>query len=143
MIQKAMIIDLDVHQGNGSAAIFKNDPRVFTLSVHGKNNYPFHKEESDMDIPLPDGIGDQEYIDILQETIPQLLSQVKPEILFYQSGVDILYTDQFGKMNISMKGIYERDRIIMSIEKPIVVAMGGGYSKDIDLIVEAHLGVFQ
>jgi len=102
LVTKILVIDLDVHQGNGTAKLMENEPRVFTFSMHGKNNYPFHKEQSDLDIPLPDGISGQEYLEILEKTLPMLLETVQPTFIFYLSGVDILSTDKFGKFNISI-----------------------------------------
>jgi acetoin utilization deacetylase AcuC-like enzyme len=87
LVTKILVIDLDVHQGNGTAKLMENEPRVFTFSMHGKNNYPFHKEQSDLDIPLPDGISGQEYLEILEKTLPMLLETVQPNFIFYLSGV--------------------------------------------------------
>ncbi len=144
---KILIIDLDVHQGNGTAAIFAREPRVFTCSVHGKHNYPFHKEQSDLDVPLPDHIEDQAYLEILENLLPTLLGTVEPDFIFYQAGVDILQSDKFGKLKITLNGCKTRDRIVLSAAKnsriPCVVSMGGGYSPDIRHIVEAHCNTFR
>lgn len=140
--KKVLIIDLDVHQGNGTAKIFEKDPSVFTFSMHGAHNYPFHKEISDLDVPLPDGIGDKEYLALLETHLPQIIETIKPDIAFYLSGVDILETDKFGKLKVSMQGCYQRDEFVFTqLYKrniPCTVAMGGGYSPDIRHIVEAH-----
>jgi acetoin utilization deacetylase AcuC-like enzyme len=145
--EKILIIDLDVHQGNGTASIFKDDPQAFTFSMHGKNNYPFHKEKSDLDIELPDGIADNEYHDLLQSSLQTIIQQFDPSFAFYLSGVDILDTDKFGKLKISMEGCKQRDAIVFNILKqrniPCVVAMGGGYSPQIKTIVEAHCNTFR
>jgi acetoin utilization deacetylase AcuC-like enzyme len=145
--EKILIIDLDVHQGNGTASIFKDDPQVFTFSMHGKNNYPFHKEKSDLDIELQDGIADNEYHDLLQSSLQTIIQQFDPSFAFYLSGVDILDTDKFGKLKISMEGCKQRDAIVFNILKqrniPCVVAMGGGYSPQIKTIVEAHCNTFR
>ncbi|MET0462016.1 MAG: histone deacetylase [Chitinophagaceae bacterium] len=145
--ERILIIDLDVHQGNGTASIFRNDPRVFTFSMHGEHNYPFKKEQSDLDIGLPDGISDEKYLEQLHKTLPELLEKVKPQFVFYLSGVDILSTDKFGKLNISMNGCYERDRYVFETLRrvfvPCVVAMGGGYSTDIRVITQAHCNTFR
>ena len=147
LADKILIIDLDVHQGNGTAAIFKNNPNVFTFSMHGKNNYPFHKELSDLDIALPDGIKDEEYLSLLKKTLEQLISKVKPSFVFYLSGVDILYTDKFGKFKISLEGCRKRDEMVFTHLKQnnisCTVAMGGGYSPDVKIIVEAHCNTFR
>jgi acetoin utilization deacetylase AcuC-like enzyme len=147
LAKKILIIDLDVHQGNGTAKLFENEPRVFTFSMHGQHNYPFHKEQSDLDMPLTDGIDDGEYLNILSETLPELFTQVRPDFCFYQSGVDILETDKFGKLKVSLQGCKQRDEMVLSLVKkhavPCVVSMGGGYSPDIRNIVEAHCNTFR
>lgn len=147
LARQILIIDLDVHQGNGTAKIFENEPRVFTFSMHGGHNYPFHKEISDLDIPLKDGTGDREYLQLLSGTLPGLIQKIKPDFAFYLSGVDILSTDKFGKLNVSMEGCRKRDEIAFESLKanniPVVVAMGGGYSPDTRTIVEAHCNTFR
>ncbi len=145
--QKILIIDLDVHQGNGTAKIFENEDRVFTFSMHGAHNYPFHKEKSDLDIPLKDGIDSTTYLNILADTLPKLIGQVKPDFAFYLSGVDILETDKFGKLKVTIEGCKQRDMFVFNLLKqhniPCVVAMGGGYSVDIKIIVDAHCNTFR
>jgi acetoin utilization deacetylase AcuC-like enzyme len=147
LAKKILIIDLDVHQGNGTAKIFEKEPNVFTFSMHGGHNYPFHKEHSDLDIPLPDGTDTTVYLNILSDTLPQLIDKVKPDFAFYLSGVDILETDKFGKLKVTVDGCKERDRIVFNLLKqnhiPVTVAMGGGYSPDIRTIVEAHCNTFR
>ncbi len=147
LAKKILIIDLDVHQGNGTAKIFENDPRVFTFSMHGGHNYPFHKEISDLDIPLKDGTDTTAYLQILSDTLPELIDKVNPDFAFYLSGVDILETDKFGKLKVTMEGCKERDRIVFTLLKqnkiPVTVAMGGGYSPDVKVIVEAHCNTFR
>ena len=147
LAKQILIIDLDVHQGNGTAKLFENEPRVFTFSMHGQHNYPFHKETSDLDIPLEDGINDTKYLTILSETLPKLINEVKPDFCFFQSGVDVLATDKFGKLKVSLQGCKQRDELVLSLAKkhsiPCVVSMGGGYSPDIKNIVEAHCNTFR
>ena len=147
MVKQVMIVDLDVHQGNGTAKIFESEPRVFTFSMHGKHNYPFHKEKSDLDIELQDGILDAEYLQLLRQHLPHLLDTIMPEMVFYVSGVDILSSDKFGKLNVSMDGCRERDRYVLSSmyerKIPVAVSMGGGYSADIKIIVEAHCNTYR
>jgi acetoin utilization deacetylase AcuC-like enzyme len=147
LVTKILVIDLDVHQGNGTAKLMENEPRVFTFSMHGKNNYPFHKEQSDLDIPLPDGISGQEYLEILEKTLPMLLETVQPNFIFYLSGVDILSTDKFGKFNISIDECKRRDELALNMaydnKIPIAIAMGGGYSPDINDILQAHCNTFR
>lgn len=147
LAQQILIIDLDVHQGNGTASIFAGEPRVFTLSMHGKNNYPFRKEQSDLDVELPDGIGDAEYLQLLQQHLPRLLDTVRPDFVFYLCGVDILSTDKFGKLGVSMDGCRQRDHFVFTQihqrRLPCVVAMGGGYSPQVKTIVDAHCNTFR
>jgi acetoin utilization deacetylase AcuC-like enzyme len=145
--QQILIIDLDVHQGNGTAKLFEHEPRVFTFSMHGAHNYPFHKEKSDLDIALKDGTEDDLYLNLLQTTLHTLIDQLQPDFAFYLSGVDILSTDKFGKLKISMPGCKRRDEMVFSqLSKhgiPCTVAMGGGYSPEIKTIVEAHCNTFR
>jgi len=145
--RKILIIDLDVHQGNGTAAIFAGDARVFTFSMHGGHNYPFIKERSDLDIPLPDGTGDAEYLRILEEHLPALIENLRPDFAFYLSGVDVLHTDPFGRLQLTLEGCRRRDALVFSELRnrgiPCTVAMGGGYSKDVRVIVEAHCQTFR
>lgn len=142
-----LIIDLDVHQGNGTAQIFESEPRVFTFSMHGANNFPYRKERSDLDIPLVDGTQDEEYLAILKETLPGLIDQQKPDFIFYLSGVDILETDKLGKLAMTKAGCRERDRFVLEQCRkrkiPVQVSMGGGYSADIKNIVEAHCNTYR
>ncbi|HRI21295.1 MAG TPA: histone deacetylase [Panacibacter sp.] len=144
---KILIIDLDVHQGNGTAKLFEKESRVFTFSMHGAHNYPFHKEQSSLDIPLADGTNDETYLSILYKTLPDLIEKVKPDFAFFLSGVDILDTDKFGKLKVSPEGCRQRDVFVFSLLKqyniPVVVAMGGGYSPGIKIIVEAHCNTFR
>lgn len=147
LAKKILIIDLDVHQGNGTAKIFEREDRVFTFSMHGEHNYPFKKERSDLDIALKDNTGDDEYLLLLEQTLDMLLPQVNPDLAFFLSGVDILETDKFGKLRVTLNGCRRRDEIVFSRLKsmhiPCVVAMGGGYSADIKIITEAHCNTFR
>jgi len=142
-----LIIDLDVHQGNGTAQIFENESRVFTFSMHGANNFPYRKERSDLDIPLPDGTSDKEYLDTLKSTLPKLIDRQKPDFIFYLSGVDILATDKLGKLALSKEACKERDRYVLEqcckYQIPVQVSMGGGYSTDIRDIVDAHCNTYR
>jgi acetoin utilization deacetylase AcuC-like enzyme len=144
---KILVVDLDVHQGNGTARIFQDSKEVFTFSMHGAHNYPFHKENSDLDVPLPDGLGDKGYLDLLGQHLLTILDDFRPDIVFYLSGVDILETDRFGKLAVTMQGCYQRDEFVFTeLYKrsiPCTVAMGGGYSPDIRHIVEAHCQTFR
>lgn len=146
-IQRALVIDLDVHQGNGTAAIFRNDARVFTFSMHGEKNYPFHKEQSDRDIELADGTGDYAYLEILRTQLEELVPAVKPDILFYQSGVDVIGTDKLGKLALTLEGCRKRDQLVLETAYryaiPVCASMGGGYSQKISYIIEAHANTFR
>jgi acetoin utilization deacetylase AcuC-like enzyme len=145
--QKILIIDLDVHQGNGTAQIFAHEPRVFTFSMHGAKNYPLRKEQSDLDLPLADQTGDQYYLRLLRDTLPRLFEQVQPDMVFYLSGVDVLADDKLGRLSLSMAGCKERDRIVLSYcqrhQLPLAISMGGGYAERLSRIIEAHANTFR
>jgi acetoin utilization deacetylase AcuC-like enzyme len=145
--QKILIIDLDVHQGNGTAEIFKNEDRVFTFSMHGQKNYPFRKEQGDWDIPLEDKTGDELYLNVLNDSLPQLFEQVDPDFVFYLSGVDVVATDRLGRLGMSLEGCKQRDEQVLEFchkrSLPVQCSMGGGYSKDIKLIIEAHANTYR
>ncbi|MEO6523357.1 MAG: histone deacetylase [Mucilaginibacter sp.] len=147
LAKSILIIDLDVHQGNGTAQIFENDSRVFTFSIHGANNFPFRKEKSDLDIPLLDGVTDGQYLTILYNILPKLIAQQKPDFIFYLSGVDVLGTDKLGKFAMTREGCKARDRFVfeqcIKNNIPVQVSMGGGYSADIRDIVEAHCNTYR
>lgn len=147
LAKKVLIVDLDVHQGNGTAEIFTGNDRVFTFSMHGKSNYPFHKESSNLDIALPDNTGNEEYLSILQKTLPKLIDDEKPDFIFYLSGVDILVTDKLGKLGCTINGCKERDSFVLSLCHklgiPVQCSMGGGYSPDIRTIIEAHANTYR
>lgn len=147
LAKKILIVDLDVHQGNGTAKIFENEDRVFTFSMHAASNYPFEKETSDWDIALADGTSDEEYLDILEKALPELFDKVKPDFVFYLSGVDILETDKLGKLSCSIEGCRQRDKMFLEFVKakkiPLQISMGGGYSEQIRHIVEAHANTFR
>ncbi|ESU24294.1 Histone deacetylase family protein [Flavobacterium enshiense DK69] len=147
LAKKILIVDLDVHQGNGTAEIFRNNDSVFTFSMHGKSNYPFKKETSDLDIALHDHTDDEKYIEILQNTLPYLIEKQKPDFIFYLSGVDILASDKLGKLGCSLNGCKNRDEIVFSLcnkyQIPVQVSMGGGYSPDIKTIIEAHANTYR
>jgi acetoin utilization deacetylase AcuC-like enzyme len=142
-----LIIDLDVHQGNGTAQIFEDNPNVFTFSMHGANNFPFRKEKSDLDIALQDGIGDTEYLQILKSELPQIIARQKPGFIFYLAGVDVLASDKLGKLSLTKEGCKERDRFVfeqcLKNQIPVQVSMGGGYSPDIKDIVDAHCNTYR
>lgn len=145
--KKILIVDLDVHQGNGTAEIFQNNSQVFTFSMHGEKNYPFHKEKSDLDIELKDGTDDVTYLDILDRTLKKIIDEVEPDFIFFQSGVDVIATDKLGKLGLTIIGCKERDKMVLKMAKqnniPLCASMGGGYSTRISDIIEAHANTFR
>lgn len=145
-IEQILIIDLDVHQGNGTAEIFGNERRVFTFSMHGEKNFPFKKEKSDLDIGLANGTNGQEYLFVLEKELDYLFKKVQPNFVFYQAGADVLETDKMGKLKLTKGDCKERDRIVFdyckTLEIPVQVSMGGGYSKIIGNIVDVHSQTF-
>ena len=147
LAKKILIVDLDVHQGNGTAEIFNNDSAVFTFSMHGKNNYPFKKEQSDLDIELDNNVGDSEYLSILKKVLPQLIEKEQPDFIYYLSGVDVIATDKLGKLSLTIEGCKQRDQFVLEICKsqniPVMCSMGGGYSPDIKVIVGAHANTYR
>jgi acetoin utilization deacetylase AcuC-like enzyme len=147
LAKQILIVDLDVHQGNGTARIFNTDERVFTFSMHGANNYPLKKENSDLDIGLSDFTDDSFYLNTLDSNLKNLLDKVQPDFIFFQSGVDILDTDKLGRLSITREGCKQRDRIVLRAAKankiPIVASMGGGYSPNFRDIIEAHANTYR
>jgi acetoin utilization deacetylase AcuC-like enzyme len=147
LASRILIIDLDVHQGNGTAEIFKNEERVFTFSIHAEKNFPFRKERSNLDIGLQDGISDNEYLNLLTTNLEIVIESFKPDFIFYLAGVDVLATDKLGKLNLTRNGCKQRDRKVLSycrsLKIPVQVSMGGGYSPKITDIVEAHCNTFR
>ncbi|MGB3151182.1 MAG: histone deacetylase [Maribacter sp.] len=147
LAKKILIVDLDVHQGNGTAEIFQKDDSVFTFSMHGASNYPFKKEESDLDIALKKGTGDAIYLSILKETLPKLIASQKPDFIFYLCGVDVIASDKLGTLGLSVAGCKQRDRFVLNTcrkhQIPVQCSMGGGYSPDIKVIVDAHANTFR
>ena len=145
--EKILIVDLDVHQGNGTAEIFQNDSSVFTFSMHGKSNYPFIKEKSDLDIALENDTNDEKYLSILKELLPELINKEKPDFIYYLCGVDVLVTDKLGKLSLTTEGCKERDRFVLQTcfdaNIPVMCSMGGGYSPEIKTIVDAHANTFR
>jgi len=138
---------LDVHQGNGTATIFENESRIFTFSMHCENNFPLRKAKSDLDIPLDHHTNDSEYLGILKEQLPKLIERVKPDFIFFQSGVDILSNDKLGMLKVSKEGCAQRDRMVLETAKkhkiPLTASMGGGYADNLDDIIEAHCNTYK
>lgn len=147
LCRQILVVDLDVHQGNGTAEIFKEQPAVFTFSMHGSKNYPLYKEQSDLDIALADGTDDATYLRLLRDNLPRLIDQLQPDFIFYQSGVDVLATDKLGRLGLSLNGCRQRDSFVLQCCKnyriPVAASMGGGYSEKIAHIVEAHANTYR
>ena len=147
LVRQILIVDLDVHQGDGTARIFRDEPRVFTFSMHAGANYPLRKEQSDLDIALPLGTGDADYLRILADTLETLVDRVRPDFLFYQAGVDVLATDKLGKLALTPAGCQQRDALVLGLcharALPVAVSMGGGYSERLADIVDAHCNTFR
>ena len=145
--KKILILDLDVHQGNGTASIFKNNKDVFTCSVHGAKNYPFRKEVSDYDVSMEDNCSDSVYIEEIQSLLHKLYDKIVPDFIFYLCGVDILESDKLGRLGMSITRCKKRDELVLSFCKekgiPVQCSMGGGYSKDLRVIIEAHANTFR
>jgi acetoin utilization deacetylase AcuC-like enzyme len=146
-VRQILIVDLDVHQGNGNAAIFSGEKRVFTFSMHGAKNYPLRKPPSDMDIAWPDRTTGSSYLPRLERQLPLLIDRVKPNLIFFQSGVDVLEADKLGRLSLSIQECMERDMIVFNEahrhQIPIVATMGGGYSARIAQIIDAHANTFR
>ena len=145
--RRVLVIDLDVHQGNGTAQLFAGSEAVFTFSMHGERNFPFRKEQSDVDVGLPDGTDDGVYLELLQHHLEQLFDRVQPDFIFYQAGVDVLGSDKLGKLALTKPGCRRRDALVFqycqSRGVPVQVSMGGGYSPHIRDIVDAHCQTFE
>lgn len=146
-VKKVLIVDLDVHQGNGTAHIFGGEQRVYTFSMHRQHNYPFRKERSSLDIGLEDGTDDAVYLEKLSAVLPGLIETLRPGFIFYQAGVDILQTDRMGRMACTLAGCRRRDELVLSLARkhniPVQCSMGGGYSPDIRTIIEAHAQTYR
>lgn len=147
LIQKILVVDLDVHQGNGTAKLFEDKIEVVTFSMHGASNYPLRKEKSDVDVALPDNISDYEYLNILGNHLNSLIVEHSPDFIFYQAGVDVLESDKLGKLGLTIYGCKERDKLVFEACKsnnlPVAVTMGGGYSERLKDIVEAHANTYR
>ena len=146
-IRRALVVDLDVHQGNGTAAIFADDPSVFTFSMHGAKNYPFHKEASDIDVPLPDKLEDAGYLDLLRNHLPIALEKSRPDLVFYLAGVDVLRGDRFGRMALTPQGLALRDRFVIDAVRgaglPLTLLLSGGYASSPQETASMHAVVYQ
>ena len=141
-VERVLIVDCDVHQGNGTAALLQRDPAVFTFSIHGKNNFPFRKEKSDLDIALEDGVGDEGYLEALEKGVRDSLEQARAEAVIYLAGADPFAADRFGRLDLSKNGLSERDRLVLGHCRkavlPVAVTMAGGYAPTIEDTVDIH-----
>lgn len=141
-IQRAAIVDLDVHQGNGTHAIFAGDSRVYTFSMHGRRNYPFHKVAGTLDIELDDGIGDEEYLNLLADALPRILAESSPDLVVYLAGADPHEGDRLGRLALTLDGLARRDHMVLHAARevgiPVAITIAGGYGRDVDTTVEAH-----
>jgi acetoin utilization deacetylase AcuC-like enzyme len=147
LVERALVVDLDVHQGDGTAAIFEGDESVFTFSMHGAKNFPFRKRRSSLDVELPDGCGDVEYLAALEQHLPAVLDRSRPDVLFFQAGVDPLASDTLGRLDLTLGGLRLRDRVVALAARerdiPLVLTLGGGYANPIALSVEAHAATWR
>ncbi|MER3425976.1 MAG: histone deacetylase [Thermus sp.] len=143
---RVLVVDLDAHQGNGTAVFFQRDPTVYTLSVHAERNYPLKKERSHLDLGLPDGVGDAAYLEALSRALEEAF-RFRPELVFYNAGVDVLANDRFGRLALSLEGVLRRDLLVLKkvqeVGAALVVVMGGGYNRDPDLTVAAHTQTYR
>ena len=146
-VERVLVFDVDVHQGDGTAAIFGDDPRVFTCSLHGEKNFPSRKQTSDLDVPLPDGTGDDEYLGALDAALDESLERSRPDVVLYQGGVDVLAVDHLGRLELTREGVAERDRRALTRFRgaglPVALTLGGGYADPIDASVEAYAGTYR
>ncbi|MEM6448888.1 MAG: histone deacetylase [Cyanobacteria bacterium P01_D01_bin.105] len=142
LIRTALIVDLDVHQGDGTAFIFKDDPSVYTFSMHCGINFPGRKQQSDLDVPLPEGMKDAAYLDVLRSHIPSLITRLNPDIVMYDAGADVHGGDRLGKLSLTNSGIYQRDYTVLQACKaaqvPVACVIGGGYSEDMEALIYRH-----
>ena len=147
LARRPLVMDLDVHQGNGTAAMFEHDPSVFTLSIHGASNYPARKERSTLDVARPDGDDDAAYLAALDEHLPRALEAHAPDLVYYQAGVDALAEDRLGRLELTHAGLAERDRRVFAcceaLDVPVVITLGGGYGEPLDASIEAHANVWR
>jgi len=147
VVRRAAVVDLDVHQGNGTAAIFRDEPAVFTMSLHGTNNFPFRKETSDLDVTFDDGTGDEPYLAALVRHLPAALDRHRPDLVFYLAGADPYEGDRLGRLKLTIGGLRARDRLVFEAcarrRIPVAIAMAGGYADDVEAITTIHLNTIK
>ncbi len=146
-VRRMVILDCDVHQGNGTAAILQGDPTVFTFSIHGEKNFPYHKEQSDLDIELLDGTGDRVYLDILEEGIQRALAMSHADLAIYLAGADPFEGDRLGRLKLTKDGLRQRDELVLELCKarglPVAITMAGGYARNVEDIADIHLATIK
>lgn len=146
-VRRVLVFDVDVHQGDGTASIFEEDPRVFTCSIHGERNFPSRKQRSDLDVPLPDDTGDDAYLSALEAALDEAMERSRPDLVLYQGGVDVLAVDRLGRMALSEAGVEERDRRALSRFRrdglPVALTLGGGYADPVEASVSAYAGTYR
>jgi acetoin utilization deacetylase AcuC-like enzyme len=142
LVERIVVVDTDVHQGNGTAAILRADPSVFTFSIHGAKNFPFHKEKSDLDVALPDGADDSEFLDALEDGLERSLEESRAELAIYLAGADPFEDDRLGRLSVTKEGLVERDRLVLESCRerglPVAVTMAGGYARNVEDTVDIH-----
>lgn len=147
LAERILIVDLDVHQGDGTAVIFDREPRIFTLSMHGMGNFPATKQRSDLDIPLPEGCGDEEYLAELADNLPGVLAQFRPDLVIYDAGVDVHEMDRLGRLRLTDAGVAARDHYVLSACRsrgiPVAAVIGGGYDRDLEALADRHEQLFR
>lgn len=141
-IARALVVDLDVHQGNGTAAIFEGEESVFTFSMHGEKNYPLRKERSSLDLPLPDKLDDEAYLGLLSKHLPEVIARSRPDIVVYLAGVDVMQGDRFGRLALTREGLAARDRFVLETVQerglPILLVLAGGYARTAEITADLH-----
>ncbi|CAN5440974.1 histone deacetylase [soil metagenome] len=146
-IARAAILDCDVHQGNGTAAIFATDPSVFTFSIHGARNFPFRKERSTLDVELPDGAGDEVFLTALEMHVPRILAEHRPQLVIYLAGADPFLDDRFGRLGMTKEGLAARDQLVLEACRaeriPVALTMAGGYARDTEDTVDIHVATLR
>jgi acetoin utilization deacetylase AcuC-like enzyme len=147
LVQRVLIVDLDVHQGDGTAALCADEPRIFTFSMHGEKNFPFRKQRSSRDVPLEDGIDDAAYLELLDRNLTEVMEAADPQVLLYQAGVDVLKEDALGRLALTVQGVGRRDRLVFECAKargvPLAMTLGGGYAKPVSLSLDAHCETYR
>ncbi len=147
LVQRVLIVDLDVHQGDGTAALCADDERIFTFSMHGEKNFPFRKQRSSRDVALADGLGDVTYLELLNDNLTEVMEAADPQLLLYQAGVDVLKEDTLGRLGLTVQGVGQRDALVFQRARargvPLAMTLGGGYAKPVSLTLDAHCETYR